>query len=152
MAPVLAASPPTRCGARVYGSPVRVTGFDHIVLLSSDVERSVAFYRDQLGLEPERLEEWRRGEAFFPSLRVNEGTVIDVFPGEIDGKNTDHFCLVVEPTDLLALVEAGDLEVEEGPVPRWGAQGMGWSIYVRDPDRHLVELRHYGADASGGAA
>jgi catechol 2,3-dioxygenase-like lactoylglutathione lyase family enzyme len=128
---------------------VRVNGFDHIVLLSSDIERSLAFYCDQLGMEPERVEEWRRGEVFFPSVRVADGTVIDVFPGEPAGKNVDHYCLVVEPTDLQAVVDRGDLDVQEGPVPRWGARGMGWSVYVRDPDGHVVELRHYGADATG---
>ena len=50
---------------------VRVTGFDHIVLRCSDVEVSLAFYCDELGLEPERVEEWRRGEVLFPSVRIN---------------------------------------------------------------------------------
>jgi catechol 2,3-dioxygenase-like lactoylglutathione lyase family enzyme len=138
--------------SEVYGAAVRVTGFDHIVLLSSDIERSLAFYCDQLGMAPERVEEWRRGEVFFPSIRVGDGTVIDVFPGDIDGKNVDHYCLVVEPTDLHAVADRDDLDVQEGPVPRWGARGMGWSVYLRDPDGHVVELRHYGADPAGGAA
>jgi len=123
---------------------VRVIGFDHIVINVSDVERSLAWYCDVLGLEPERADEWRRGEVPFPSARVNEHTVIDLFATERSGQNTDHFCMVVEPTDLQAVVDAGRLEVLVGPVPRWGAQGMAMSIYVRDPDGNTVELRHYG--------
>ncbi len=39
----------------------RVLGLDHIVLKSPDVERSLAFYQDVLGLQGDRVEEWRRG-------------------------------------------------------------------------------------------
>ena len=123
---------------------MRVIGFDHIVINVSDVEKSLAWYCDVLGLEPERVDEWRRGEVPFPSARVNEHTVIDLFATERSGQNTDHFCMVVEPTDLQAVVDSGRLEVLVGPVPRWGAQGMAMSIYVRDPDGNTVELRHYG--------
>ena len=55
-----------------------MTGFDHVVLNVADVERSLAFYCDELGLEPERVEEWRRGEAPFPSARASATTVIDL--------------------------------------------------------------------------
>ena len=122
---------------------MRVIGFDHIVINVSDQEKSLAWYRDQLGLEPDRVDEWRRGQAPFPSVRVNAHTVIDLFATERSGVNADHFCLVVEPTDLRALVDSGRLDVLEGPVPRCGAQGGGTSIYVRDPDGNTVELRHY---------
>jgi len=33
--------------------------------------------------------------------------------------------------------------VVEGPSPRFGARGMGTSLYVRDPDGTVVELRYY---------
>ena len=130
---------------------------DHLVLLVEDVERSVAWYRDLLGMPAERLEEWRAGEAPFPSVRINESTIIDVFPraaappGE-DGRNLDHFCVVVEPTDLRAVIDSGVFDVRSGPVERWGARGNGTSIYVRDPDGNVVELRHYGNAEQGGDA
>ena len=123
---------------------MRVIGFDHIVLNVRDPERSIAWYRDVLGLTPDRVDEWRHGDAPFPSVRVNDATVIDLFPTERTGENADHFCLVLEPTDMQKLVDSGQLEVLQGPVPRWGAQGMATSIYVRDPDGNTVELRHYG--------
>jgi catechol 2,3-dioxygenase-like lactoylglutathione lyase family enzyme len=122
---------------------VKVTRLDHIVLTCEDVERSLAWYTDCLGLRPERVDEWRRGEAFFPSVRVDDGTVIDLFPGPIDKGRLDHFCLVIEPTDLQAIVDSGRFDVLEGPVQRWGARGDGTSIYIRDPDGTTIELRHY---------
>ncbi len=122
---------------------LQVCGMDHIVLVVADVERSLAWYCGELGLGGERVEEWRRGEVFFPSVRVDEGTVIDLLVGERDGRNVDHVCLVIEPTDLDAVTASGRFRVVDGPGPRWGARGTGTSIYVLDPDDNVVELRHY---------
>lgn len=126
---------------------LHVTAFDHLVLVAADVERSLAFYIGELGLEPVRVDEWRRGEALFPSFRVSADTIVDVVPGERgEGRgNVDHFCLVVEPTDLDAVAASGRFDVVDGPGPRFGARGDGTSLYVRDPDGNVVELRHYGA-------
>jgi catechol 2,3-dioxygenase-like lactoylglutathione lyase family enzyme len=123
---------------------VRVTGFDHLVLVVDDVDRALAWYAE-LGLQPERVDEWRAGEAPFPSMRVDATTIIDFVPrgGEVvresDGfgrpRNVDHICLVVEPTDLSSV---------GSPSTRYGAQGNGTSVYLNDPDGNVVELRHYG--------
>jgi catechol 2,3-dioxygenase-like lactoylglutathione lyase family enzyme len=124
---------------------LHVEGMDHVVLVVADVEQSVAWYRDRLGLDVLRLDEWKDGKVPFPSVRVNEGTIIDILEGRRSGTNVDHLCLVVAPTDLAILAGSADFDVVEGPVPRWGARGVGTSVYVRDPDGNLVELRHYGA-------
>ncbi len=57
-------------------SRVKVVGFDHVVVNSADVERSLAWYCDELGLEAVRVDEWRRGEVLFPSVRVSRETII----------------------------------------------------------------------------
>jgi catechol 2,3-dioxygenase-like lactoylglutathione lyase family enzyme len=125
-------------------SAVRVTGLDHIVLRCRDVEATIAWYSDLLGLQPVRVDEWRAGSAPFPSLRVDDATIIDFVAGN-DGSPgaLDHLCLVVEPTDLAALAASGRFEVLDGPDTRYGARGNGTSLYVRDPDALTVELRHY---------
>jgi len=120
----------------------RVTGLDHIVLLVEDVERSVAWYVDELGLAAERLDEWRAKLVFFPSVRVSATTVIDILQGHRGEKNVDHFCLVVED-DVAELAKSGRFNVVDGPDRRWGAQGDATSIYVTDPDGNVVELRAY---------
>jgi catechol 2,3-dioxygenase-like lactoylglutathione lyase family enzyme len=122
----------------------KVIGLDHVVILAADVERSLAWYCDVLGLAGERVEEWRRGEVLFPSVRVSDDTIIDLLQGEPSGTNVDHLCLVVEPEDLAVLAASGRFDVVSGPVPRFGARGMGTSLYVLDPDGNTVELRHYG--------
>ncbi len=128
---------------------VRVTGFDHVVLRVHDVERSLAFYQQVLGLAGVRVEEWRRGETFFPSVRVNDDVIIDLLAAPADHAsmeetaNVDHICLVVEPIDWDAVIAEGTFEVVDGPDTRYGAHGDGQSLYVRDPDRNVVELRYY---------
>lgn len=138
--------------ADASGPAVRVRGLDHIVLSVADVERSLRFYVEELGLRPERVEQWRLAEVFFPSVRIDDHTIIDLFaqPPAGDGnsppapgRNLDHFCLVVDSTDLDALARSGRFEVVDGPARRWGARGDGTSLYVRDPDGNVVELRHY---------
>jgi catechol 2,3-dioxygenase-like lactoylglutathione lyase family enzyme len=121
---------------------VAVTGFDHLVLLVADVERSVAWYADELGLQVERLQEWRDKKVFFPSVRINATSVIDILHGTRGEKNVDHLCLVVDD-DVRQLAASGRFNVVDGPDTRWGAQGDATSIYVTDPDGNVVELRRY---------
>ncbi len=122
---------------------MRVTGLDHIVLRTPDVERQLAFWAGELGLEALRVEQWRRGEVGFPSVRIDEGTIIDLFAGARDGTNVDHVCLVVTDVDLDELAASGRFTVLDGPGDRWGARGTGRSIYLHDPDGNVVELRTY---------
>jgi catechol 2,3-dioxygenase-like lactoylglutathione lyase family enzyme len=122
---------------------VNIVEFDHLVLKCTDIEATLRWYTEELGLDPVRLDEWRAGEVPFPSLRINARTIIDLVTGDtVDGR-LDHICLVVEPTDLEQLAESGRFEVLDGPGPRFGARGDGISLYIRDPDGATVELRYY---------
>jgi catechol 2,3-dioxygenase-like lactoylglutathione lyase family enzyme len=122
---------------------IHVQALDHIVLNVADVERSLAWYCDVLGLPGERVAEWRAGRTFFPSVRIDASTIIDLFAAERSGENLNHFCVVVEPCDLQAVADSGRFDVVDGPAKRWGARGDGTSLYVRDPDGNTVELRCY---------
>lgn len=126
---------------------IQVTELDHIVLRCHDIEASLSWYLDVLGLAPERVDEWRSGAVPFPSVRVNADTIIDLLPAD-DSATTgpgrlDHFCLVIEPVDLDILAAGGRFDVVDGPGRRSGARGDGTSLYVRDPEGSIVELRHY---------
>jgi catechol 2,3-dioxygenase-like lactoylglutathione lyase family enzyme len=120
---------------------IRVVSFDHLVLNVADIERSMRWYMGMLGLQPVRLEEWRRGECAFPSVRVSEHTMIDICLFDRGGENCDHFCLVVDPVDFEEVKRSGRFDVVTGPVSRFGSSGWGHSLYVRDPDGNMVELR-----------
>lgn len=121
---------------------MQVTHLDHVVLRVSDMERSVAFY-ESLGLATVRLDEWRRGEAPFVSMRVDEHTIIDLQVGDITGVNVDHVALVVSGADLAELAASGRFGDVRPPRELFGARGIGLGIYIQDPDGHTVELRTY---------
>lgn len=125
---------------------MRVVDFDHLVLNVADVERSLAFYTGPLGLAAERVDEWRAGKLPFPSVRINERTILDLVSKPRGESNVDHFCLVVEPLDWQEVIDAGTFTVLEGPVGRSGARGDATSIYVADPDGNSIELRWYPQD------
>ena len=131
---------------------VKITEMDHIVLRVKDVEASMKFYVEVLGLQPERVDQWRAGEVRFPSARLNADTIIDFFASDQetigrDGiKNQDHYCMVIEKTDMEEIkdkFEAMGVDIQAGPGKRWGSHGDGISLYIYDPDNNVVELRHY---------
>ncbi|MFI1159474.1 VOC family protein [Streptomyces sioyaensis] len=127
---------------------MRVKDFDHLVLKVQDIERALEFYCGPLGLEPVRVDEWRAGEAPFPSVRVSPSTIIDLIVGDArGGSNVDHICLVVEPLDWQQVIDSGRFTVLDGPGSRYGARGQAQSVYVADPDGNTVELRWYPQDA-----
>lgn len=128
---------------------MRVKDFDHLVLNVQDVERALDFYCGPLGLEPVRVDEWRAGDAPFPSARVSPTTIIDLVAHPRGESNVDHICLVVEPLDWQEVIDSGRFTVLEGPGSRYGARGEAQAIYVQDPDGNTVELRWYPEDAAG---
>ncbi len=135
---------------------IKVTELDHIVLNVGDIQRSLKFYTDVLGLQAERLDEFKAGKVGFPSVRINGDTIIDLFPTrgvENAGNQTEkrqgnlnHFCMVVERQDFSGIVDylaQHGITVREGPVSRWGARGRATSVYFLDPDGNEVEIRCY---------
>ena len=130
--------------------------FDHIVLNVVKMDDMIDFYNNILGFSIERLKEFNNGGAPFPIVRLSDNNIIDLFPKsmwENDNNeqqhthyNQNHFCLVAsyeEWQKQLVNLETNNIVLEEGPVKRGGARGMGMSIYFRDPDHNLIELRYY---------
>ena len=134
---------------------IKITQLDHIVLNVTDIDRSLKFYIDVLGLQAERLDEFKAGKVGFPSVRINGDTIIDLFPtraenavnqGDKRPGNLNHFCMVVDRQDFSGIVDylAGHgITVREGPISRWGARGRATSVYFLDPDGNEVEIRCY---------
>ncbi len=119
-----------------------VAAIDHIVLNVADGERAMEWYRDRLGLQPLRYDEWKAGEAPFLSLRVNDTTIIDLLVTERTGENVNHVAFWVDG-DIEALVARDDVEVVADRESVYGAQGDGPAVYIRDLDGNLVELKCY---------
>ena len=133
----------------------KITTLDHIVLNVGDIDRALQFYTGVLGLTGERVELFKAGKVGFPSVRINDATIIDLFPRKtFDGRsitekvdgNLNHVCLVVDAVDFAGVLEdlkANRIAIREGPVSRWGARGQATSVYFLDPEGNEIEIRCY---------
>jgi catechol 2,3-dioxygenase-like lactoylglutathione lyase family enzyme len=131
--------------------PFRLRGLDHVVLRVRDAERALAFYCGILGCREERridalgLIQLRSGSALIDLVPVDAplGAAGGAPPAE-EGRNMDHFALRIDPFEpeaLEAWLRGRGAEVLGAPAPRYGAEGHGPSLYVRDPDGNTVELK-----------
>jgi extradiol dioxygenase family protein len=114
------------------------------------MERSLGFYGGVLRLIPERVEAFRAGKVLFPSVRINENTLIDIMPADatesLRACNMDHICLSLPRERWQEIVDSlpkHGIEIEAGPMTLWGARGEATSIYIQDPEGNRVELRYY---------
>ena len=60
--------------------PMRITAADHVNLRVKDVEATLAFYQGVLGLQPDRLDDFRAGRRPLFAFRVREDFILHVFP------------------------------------------------------------------------
>jgi len=129
---------------------IRVRAIDHIVLRTAHLADMVDFYSRVLGCAVERtlpeevgLYQLRAGSALIDIVAVDsELGRHGGGPPTATQNNLDHFCLQIDSFEEQALldwlsqqgIEAGEFEI------RYGAQGFGPSVYIRDPDGNTVEL------------
>lgn len=129
---------------------MHITGFDHVNLRVADADRSLAFYRDLLGLQPERLDAFRSGQTSLLTLRITPAAILHLVPTdgfapgrvELDAA-WDHVALNVDGSmdELVRELAAAGIEIDTPPFDAYGALGMGRAVYVRDPDGYRVELK-----------
>ena len=130
--------------------PLEIAEIDHVVLRVADIDRAINFYTQVLGCREERrieelgLYQLRAGRALIDLVDVAAplGRAGGAAPAE-EARNLDHFCVRIEPWSeeeiRRTLDECG---IEAGPTERrYGAAGTGPSIYIRDPDGNVVELK-----------
>ena len=131
-------------------SAIEIRGLDHVVLRVVDVERALRFYCGVLGCTEERridalgLVQLRAGAALIDLVPVDSplGRLGGPAPGA-SGRNVDHIALQLarfDEAELRAHLAAHGVEPGE-VAERYGALGMGPSLYVRDPDGNVVELK-----------
>lgn len=125
---------------------MEITGIDHLVITVRDLKASLAFYVGVLGMEPVAI--GGRHAVRFGGQKIN----FHLKPAEFlpaaahPAYGSQDICLLVSG-DIHEIEEellAKGWPIEMGVVKRTGARGPISSIYVRDPDKNLVELSAYG--------
>jgi catechol 2,3-dioxygenase-like lactoylglutathione lyase family enzyme len=131
-------------------NPINITHIDHLVIRVNDLENMISFYQDVLGCKLER----GPGESRLAQLRAGHSLIDLVDANGPLGKkggdrpdhtapNMDHVCFQVQPWDTNTIkghleqhgIGSGDIE------SRYGASGMGPSVYLNDPEGNTVELK-----------
>lgn len=124
-----------------------VQSLDHLVLTVRDLDATLAFYTEVLGMTAEQFtpaDGTQRWALRFGSQKINLHRAGAEFlpkaqrptPGSAD------LCFLTETplADWQAHLRARKIAVEDGPVRRSGAEGPILSLYLRDPDGALIEL------------
>ncbi|HSX98973.1 MAG TPA: VOC family protein [Streptomyces sp.] len=136
------------------------TRLDHVVLWVREPIAAAGFYEEAVGLEPVRVTEYATGRAPFPSVRVNDETLLDLMPlamaetltmvpGAADsaGHPVNHVCLALPGEafdELRTRLEDRQVPVSDFAYDAFGARGAARrSFYFRDPDGNVFEARHY---------
>ena len=122
-----------------------IRSLDHLVLTVQNLDATIAFYRDALGMEARRFGENRERVALhFGSQKINLHEVGKEFEPKaaVPTPGSGDLCFLTdEPVDRLSarLQSAGQIIID-GPVQRSGAKTRLMSIYLRDPDGNLIEI------------
>ncbi|MDU6372821.1 MAG: VOC family protein [Bradyrhizobium sp.] len=130
--------------------PVKIDALDHLVINVADVERTTAWYQKVLGMTlqvsdpgPGRA---KRTSLHFGSQKINvrpkDADKVDWFTADHVMAGSDDLCFLTTstPEEVVAHLDALGIAIEEGIVDRTGACGPIRSVYIRDPDRNLVEI------------
>ncbi len=122
---------------------MKISKLDHLVLTVQSIETTCDFYSRVLGMQIITFGEGRKalkfgnqkfnlhqvGKAFEPKAHAS-------CPGAID-------CCLITETPLSSVIDQlkhQQITIEEGPVERTGATGKLLSVYIRDPDKNLIEI------------
>jgi catechol 2,3-dioxygenase-like lactoylglutathione lyase family enzyme len=127
---------------------IHLTAIDHVVLTVRDMQATIKFYCEVLGMAHVVF------DAHYNALHFgNQKINLHPFRAEY----LPHADLPLPGTGDFCFVAAGNIEsvvahlkdcgqvIEVGPVPQTGARGSMTSIYLRDPDRNLIEIACYNA-------
>jgi len=130
--------------------PFALRAIDHVVLRVRDLEASLHFYCDVLGCSLDKVQEkiglWqvRAGSSLIDLVPLDGmlGKRGGAAPGA-EARNLDHFALQITPFDdekMRAHLSAHRIEIVESG-QRYGAEGIGPSIYILDPYGNTIELK-----------
>ena len=124
-----------------------VQSLDHLVLTVADLNVTLAFYTEALGMRPERFtpaDGSQRWALRFGSQKINLHQAGAEFLPKAARPTTGSadLCFLSDTplADWQAHLDALKISPEEGPVRRSGAGGPILSLYLRDPDGTLIEL------------
>ena len=125
---------------------MQIERLDHLVLTVQDLQKTLAFYVDVLGMQAITFGQGRHALQY-GQQKINlhiKGHEFEPKAQQVMCGSADLCFITSTPLEQVEqeLKQAG-LDILEGPVQRTGAIGPITSLYVRDPDGNLIEISQY---------
>lgn len=127
--------------------PPSVQSIDHLVLTVANIEETIVFYADVLGMTAKQFQPSdgsTRWALKFGTQKINlhpAGSEFDPKAQHPTPGSADLCFLSDTPLDTWTThFNKHSVKIEEGPIARTGATGPIISLYVRDPDANLIEV------------
>lgn len=125
---------------------IKINRLDHLVLTVKDINKTVDFYTQILGMEKE-IFKGTRVALKFGNQKINLHQLGNEFePKAFNIKDgSADLCFIIDTplSEAKNHIESLGIKIIEGIVSRTGALGEIESIYLRDPDKNLIELSNY---------
>lgn len=125
---------------------MKIDCLDHLVLTVKDINATCNFYTNVMGMDVVTFAGGRKA-LVFGEQKINlheHGKEFDpkaLYP--TPGSADLCFITTVPLSEVARHIQSCGVEIIEGPVQRTGAVGKIMSIYLRDPDRNLIEVSNY---------
>ena len=121
---------------------------DHVVITVTDIDKSIHFYSNVLGMELQEFlsttDNVKRKSLKFGKQKINLHEATKPFKphahNPLPGTMDICFLSEINVNDWIKIFDKFDIKIEDGPVIKTGANGPIKSIYVRDPDKNLIEI------------
>ena len=121
---------------------------DHVVITVTDINKSIHFYSNILGMELQEFlsttDNVKRKSLKFGTQKINLHEASKPFKphahNSLPGTMDICFLSEINVNDWIRIFDKFDIKIEDGPVIKTGANGTIKSIYVRDPDKNLIEI------------
>ena len=121
---------------------------DHVVITVSDINKSIDFYSNILGMQLQEFlsstDNVKRKSLIFGKQKINLHEASKPFKphanNPIPGTMDICFLSEINIDDWIKIFNKFNVKIEDGPVQKIGANGPIRSIYVRDPDKNLIEI------------
>ena len=125
---------------------MNIKTIDHIVITTKDIDRTIAFYTEILGME-HTISGGVQHALIFGDQKINLHSYKGEFHpcAENPEFGSQDLCFIIDGSieDVKRELELKGVSIILGIVDREGARGKMKSIYMNDPDGNLIELAEY---------
>jgi catechol 2,3-dioxygenase-like lactoylglutathione lyase family enzyme len=122
---------------------MEIMSLDHLVLTVRDIDKTVKFYTEVMGMNLTIFGNNRKALAF-GTQKINLHQFKHEFEPKADASTpgSADLCFLSETpiSEIMSDLQSHNVAVLEGPVQRTGARGLILSVYFRDPDQNLIEV------------